>query len=232
MPDVLGRVEHLESEAIQELTLCQQAADGLQSPASLLCQISGDRLELRDIIFSETFDVPLELLDYLVRLIARISHHQSLELRVAVLPHAELLGRVIDVWNDRVVNFVVECNLSDHLTALTVDRVTEARVVSFLNTIAFTEHSVADLIEVLDTRREPGHLDRIHLLNLHSNLTYFLECLLNIMIMAGAFKVDREIDVALVAQHKLARSRLDSRHVNVVARENGQHLVQDTLGLV
>jgi len=77
--DVLGRVEHLEGEAVQELALSQKATHGLKAPAGLGLKKFRDGIQLWYLILSEA-DVLLKLLNGPLELLARISLEQVLQL--------------------------------------------------------------------------------------------------------------------------------------------------------
>ena len=72
MSQVLRRVEHSKSEAIQEFALGQKATDGFQTPASLRLKILTDVLKLGNVISFEALDVFLERSNTFVELFASV----------------------------------------------------------------------------------------------------------------------------------------------------------------
>jgi hypothetical protein len=76
--NVLRRMENLEGEAVEELSLGEEASDGLEAPACLRLEELGDRVKLRDVVFSET-DVLLKLLNSPPELLAGVCLEELLE---------------------------------------------------------------------------------------------------------------------------------------------------------
>jgi hypothetical protein len=70
MADILRRVEYFEGEPVQEFSLCQKAADWLESPACLAVKIFRDGVKLWDGSSTKTLDVLFHFGHYRVRLLA------------------------------------------------------------------------------------------------------------------------------------------------------------------
>ena len=151
--DVLCRVEHLEGKSIQELTLCEQATNRLQSPTSSLAQKLADVFELRDFIFVQ-IDLLLKLSDCPIEFFARISLEHPSQVIVAELPDVLLMLMVVQSL-DRVNHLIVECHLSDFLSASAVLFIMEARMISLLDSIAFRQYSLTYVVEIVYINWEP-----------------------------------------------------------------------------
>jgi len=78
------------------------------------------------------------------------------QLLVHVMPGVVLVLGVLEV-RDRVVHFVLRGQLSDIDASIPVDRVPEGRMVHIKDTVTKHQHLVAYIVEVLNSRREPGH---------------------------------------------------------------------------
>ena len=100
-----------------------------------MAQKLADVFELRDFIFVQ-IDLLLKLSDCPIEFFARISLEHSKQVIVAELPDVLLMLMVVQSL-DRVNHLIVECHLSDFLSASAVLFIMEARMISLLDSIAF-----------------------------------------------------------------------------------------------
>ena len=98
----------------------------------------------------------MELIDSPVELVTSISLEQINQISVAEGPYIFLLLCVLESLN-WIDHFVVEGHLGDLTPPRDIDRVAEARMVSFLNAITFRQYSLTDMIKVIDINGEPRH---------------------------------------------------------------------------
>lgn len=101
-------------------------------------------------------------------------------------------------------------------------------MVHLLNAVTLAEHLVADLVEVLNTRREPGHLRRADLRDAIGELVKLGYSGDDGALRQRALNIDKEVYLALLARNKFGWLRLDPGHVHVVLGEDAKRLVKDS----
>ena len=112
-----------------------------------------------------------------------------------------------------------------------VDWVSEAWMISFLDTIALSKNSLADVVEVLDLRWEPWHLWRSYLGHAIANQPQLLERLLDVRIADLSLNVNKELSLPAIVLDELGWPGDDSRHIDIVIGQDVQSFVQDSLRL-
>mmetsp|Transcript_23381 Transcript_23381/g.29019 ORF Transcript_23381/g.29019 Transcript_23381/m.29019 type:complete len:333 (+) Transcript_23381:659-1657(+) len=223
--DVLRGVEDPEGESIEELTLRQETAHGLKSPASAIAQEVRDIVKLGNLSLTKV-DFFLELSDGPIEFIASVLLVHIDEVFVAECPHVLLLLGVVETGNS-FAHFVVHGHLSDLVSALDVLGVAEARVVSILDAVSLGKDSLADVVEVVNIDGEPGHRLRANLSNSLGEGIELRHRSLHIVVLEAAMEVDVKVDDALVVGG-LGRARRDRSHVDVVLVQDGQGIVQNS----
>lgn len=112
------------------------------------------------------------------------------------------------------------------LAPLSIDRVTEARMVDIVETVISGQYFVTDRVEIRYASWEPRHLNRIHLLQPLRDLVELLQSTVHIVVSYGTLDVKREVNVTTIAVHELAGSRLNPCHVHVISHKDVEHFVQ------
>lgn len=196
MSDVLGGVENLERKTIEELTLCEEATNWLKSPAGLGLQKLGDIFKLGNVIVAET-NFLFKLINGPVEFLASISLEQGFQSVVAELPGVFLVLGVFKTSN-WLVNLVFKGQICDLLTANTVLLVAEAGMICILNSVTFTQNSLANEVEVLNLGGEPWYGGSAQFGNINSQVLLNLGgTFLNISVTKRAHKVDMEVHGAI-----------------------------------
>ena len=225
MSDILGGVEDLEGETVQELTLGEKTSDWLQSPASFGLKELRDIFKLRNLSFAQ-IDFLLKLCDGPVEFRAGMVLEQTNEVAVTEGPYVFLLLSVLESW-DWVSHLVRQGQIGDFFSSCTIDRVTEAGVVSILNTIAFRQNSFSDVIEIINVNWEPRDGLGANLGKSHSNSFKLIHGFLHIFLLKVTMEVNVEVDHLFVACG-LGRAGLDASHIDVVISQDLKSVVEGT----
>jgi len=109
MSDILGGMECLKSQTIQEFTLGKKTTNWLESPTSPSLEVLRNNLELRNLIFIE-MDVFLEIIDSPHKFLASCCFEHFHQTWVNIFPDTFFFLSVIKSWN-RITNFVVKSDL-------------------------------------------------------------------------------------------------------------------------
>lgn len=226
MSNILGRMECLECQSIEEFALSKKTTYRLQSPASLALQILWDSFKLWDFILTEVY-VFLEILDSPVEFFASTVLEHLHQARINVLPHTFFFRSVFKRGN-RFTNSVVKSNLRNELTSLSVNWVFKARMVSFLNTITFRKNPLAKAIHIWKLSWEPWYLSGSNRSDIMSDLAQLNHCFAHIMLLEGTSKIDEEFHVAHVSVDHFGWSRLDPCHIDIVLGKYTKCLVKYT----
>lgn len=109
MSNILGGMESLKSQSIQELTLSKKTTYWFKSPTSLTLKVLGDELELRNLILAE-IDVFLEIINCPHKLFTSCCFEHFHQARINKFPYTFFFRSVFKRW-DWVTNFVVKSKL-------------------------------------------------------------------------------------------------------------------------
>ena len=93
-------------------------------------------------------------------------------------------------------------------------------MVRLLDSIAFRQDALADVIEIVYVVGEPGYGFAANLCDSFRNLVKLFQGSLHIWVIKSSEEVNVEVDDSLVTDG-LGRSRLNARHVDVVVLQNG-----------
>ena len=104
----------------------------------------------------------------------------------------------------------------DELSPLSVYWVAETWMISLLDSVAFAEHTLANVIEVLDPSWEPWHLRRSDLGYSIGDETELRLSLPDVLVRSIALYVDVEVNLPPVVVDELGGPRRDPRHVDPV----------------
>ena len=227
MPDVLGRVENFECEAIQEFALRQKTTHWFKAPACARLEELRNVFKLWDSVSSKT-DIFLEFRNSPIELLARIGLVKFGKCFVAELPGGNLLLRVLETGN-LLANLVIKGEICDFFSACAVDRISEAGVVCILDTISLGECALADKIKVAHFKREPWDNCVSNFLKSTDDRLEFIHTGLNILVIVGPLEINVDVHGSEPVRSRLRWFAMDLREIHIVLIHERENFSQGAL---